>query len=143
VNPFSLTESVATQEPLRALNHIYLAKITGAELIEEQPNRWRYSMQAGYITGPEDQIEFDSLRSAVGFNVYEFDNTEEVVQGIDVDNLPEGFEFEPASGYVICSPCRMLVNDIGEGEEGNTFREVLLFCVPLSVDGECEEDDDP
>jgi len=110
----------------------HLLEVKSANPITGQPYRWEYDLQlvdigdADLRGTPAYEERGEQVK---GFNVLELDNTVTNAGGYDPDNIPDDFDVEPISGYVLGSP----VNAKADG----TVKVVFLFSAVNPIDGVC------
>lgn len=110
-----------------------LMKVVSSEEITGQQYRWEYTMRQVDIddTDMRETANYVSRGDTFkAYNVLEFSNTVANAGGYDPENIPDGFEFKPVSGYVLGFSGNAVVNDIPQ--------DVAFFSAVNPIDGECE-----
>tara|TARA_R110000824_G_scaffold342528_1_gene528936 strand:- start:935 stop:1333 length:399 start_codon:yes stop_codon:yes gene_type:complete len=111
----------------------FLCKIESSEGLTGTNYRWSYTVQPGYLTGDlEDPVFNDRGETLAAMNARELNNTATDVQGVDPNDLPDGFDFGAVSGYVMAWPGARL--PLASGED---LGPIAVFEAPNPVEGAC------
>ncbi len=118
-----------------AIQGTWLAKLTSASAMSSEDNRWEYQWEE--VVASDTAGDFDTVSGGrthtthgLAYNLNEAFNDDAGVQGngVDLGNLPSGFEMQPLGVCVVEMT----------GPFGDSGNEWCLFEAINSIDGECE-----